>query len=419
MPQAATKLSTYLVKQERRLCRFLQSLVRVPTVNPPGENYLECVQIFEDKLKSIGLKTKVVRVPDRLVKETLPDCAGYPRYNLLGRLDVGAKKTLHFNGHYDVVPTSGKWKFGPFEPKIVDGWLYGRGSSDMKGPNAACCFALEALMKSGQTPKVNIEVSFTADEEVGGELGAGYIVKQGLTKADYAVVCEGGGGRYVGLGHNGIVWLDVELTGKAAHGSRPAQGVNAFEQMAQLAVSLQKLKKVYVRRKFVTPNGKIIRPTINIGGVFGVGPGSKVNTVPAKASFSIDRRIIPTEKLSEVEREIRKAIRDAKKDIPRLRARVTRRMGFEPCLVDSEDPLPQTFAAAVRNVHGGKIKFSSSTGFTDLHFFVVDGGIPSVGYGAGGQNIHGIDERVRVRDLVDTAKVYAQVMATGKWSVIS
>lgn len=405
------KLNTYLDKHEKQLCRFLRSLIRVPTVNPPGENYAECVALFEDKLKSLGLKTKIVRVPDARVRKSFPECGGYPRDNLVARWDVGAKETVHFNGHYDVVPASGKWRFGPFEPKIADGWLYGRGSADMKGPNACLCFALEALQKCGITPKMNVEVSFTCDEETGGELGAGYVVEKGLAKADYAVVLEGSSGKQVGLGHNGILWFDVKVKGKAAHASSPEKGVNAFEKMCELTGELQWLKEENQTRSFSTAGSKEMHPTISLGGVFGVGPGAKVNTVPAEASFTIDRRVIPSEKLPAVKREVLSAIRAAGHKVPGLKTEVSTTLALAPCVIGHLEPLPQAFAEAIRKVRGGRPKFGTTPGFTDLHYFVEDGKMRGIGYGTGGKGVHGIDERVKVSDLVATAKVYASFLA--------
>ena len=83
----------YIDQHERETVSFLQSLVRVATVNPPGEHYDECVGILDTRLQSLGLQTQVVRVPDDLVARTLPDSAGHARYNLIGRWDVGAPKT--------------------------------------------------------------------------------------------------------------------------------------------------------------------------------------------------------------------------------------------------------------------------------------------------------------------------------------
>ncbi len=407
----SSKMEARIDKQERQLCRFLQQVVRVPTVNPPGENYLECVSIFEDKLKSLGMTTRVVKVPQALVREHVPGADGCPRYNLIARWDVGAKETIHFNGHYDVVPVNGKWKYGPFEPKIDNGWLYGRGSSDMKGPNAALCFALQAIQKSGTTPRVNVEVSFTCDEEIGGVLGAGYVAAKGLAKADYVVVLEGACGKKVGCGHNGILWLDVEVAGRSAHASSPQKGINAFENMSALTMELRKIKEQFPKRTYTTPEGKDLHPTMNIGGSFHVGEGAKVNTVPASASFTIDRRVIPSEKIKNARDEIVRRIRDSKKDIPALRTKVSQRLALDPCLTSTESKIAVNMARAVQKAKGGRPKYSVTQGFTDLHFFVNEGGMPGVGYGAAGKNIHAIDERVNIRDLVQTSKVYAHLIS--------
>jgi len=132
-------LSEHIEQHQSDAIVFLQSLVRIATVNPPGERYAECVGALDARLQSLGLKTQVVRVPDEVVAKTLPDSAGHARYNLIGRWDVGARKTLHFNAHYDVVPVSGEWKHGsPFNPVVADGWIYGRGSGDMKGSMRRC-----------------------------------------------------------------------------------------------------------------------------------------------------------------------------------------------------------------------------------------------------------------------------------------
>jgi len=103
------------------------------------------------------------------------------------------KKTVHFNAHYDVVPVSGRWRHGnAFNPAVEDGWIYGRGTADMKGAIASIVFALQALRATGARPIFNVEVSFTADEETDSALGAGWVADHGRLRADYAVVGEGG-----------------------------------------------------------------------------------------------------------------------------------------------------------------------------------------------------------------------------------
>ena len=133
-------------------------------------------------------------------------------------------------------------------------------------------------MAADAEPAFNIECSFTADEETGGELGAGWIVGQGLVDADFAVVCEGAAGTQVGCGHNGVLWLEVTINGKSAHASRPEQGINAFEAMAGVVRHLQdyKGKLCEYRRRYVDFDGHIRNPTLNIGGVFSGGAGDKI-----------------------------------------------------------------------------------------------------------------------------------------------
>jgi succinyl-diaminopimelate desuccinylase len=404
-------LDEHLERQQSESVEFLKSLVRIATVNPPGERYAECVGVLEQRLQTLGLSTRVVRVPDEVVAQTLPDSAGYPRYNLIGRWEVGAVKTLHFNAHYDVVPISGQWKHGDaFKPEVEDGWMYGRGSEDMKASIAAVCAALQAVRDANATPKVNIEVSFTADEEVGGELGAGYIVRQGMVKPDFAIECEGGERGEIGYGHNGVLWFRVRIDGKPAHAARPHTGVNAFEGAANIVNQMQGLKKRLARRTFKPVGGKLMQPTINIGGVFGVGSGAKVNTVPAQAWFTIDRRIVPNEKLASAEREVIAALRAARAKTPRIKMDVGVFQRIDPCVSDVNSAFHRQFAQVVRSVRRRNPKFTVVRGFTDLHWFSTDLGVPGIGYGPHGEHAHGVDERVDTADLLAVAKVYARFM---------
>ena len=191
-------------------------------------------------------------------------------------------------------------------------------------------------------------------------------------KADYAVVCEGASGYRVGLGHNGVLWLEVEIEGKAAHASNPEQGNNAFEAMAELVWRLQSWKKELQApaRRWRDPNGQERWPTLNVGGVFGGGPGDKVNTVPARATFSIDRRVLPNEKMAQVEEELRAALERAATSLRGVKVRVHTRLRIDPCVVESTGTLPQAFARAVQRVRRRAAAFSA-TSFTDLHYFVA------------------------------------------------
>lgn len=405
-----TKLDTYYRTHSDYVVGLLQDLVRIPTVNPPGQNYLDFVALAQAHLTALGLTTRVVTVPASSIDEGASCANEYPRAAIIGRLDVGAPKTIHFNCHYDVVPAAGKWRDDPFDPKVRAGWVYGRGTADMKGAIATICYTLAGLKDLKITPRMNVEVSFVPDEETGGQLGSGYLVKQGHVRADYAVVCEGGGGDRVGLGHNGVLWLETTIHGKAAHASSPETGINAFEKMAALTVYLQSLKGRFNKGIFKTPGGRKMVPTMNIGGVFSVGPGAKVNTVPAEATFTIDRRVTPSETLGDAENELRTALRQAGKKVPKLRMTHRKLLGIEPCFGDPEAGLSQAFLQAVKGTGRPKVNFSVTAGFTDMHYFAKEGGIPTIGYGPGGERGHAIDERAKVIDMVHCAKVYGRLL---------
>lgn len=408
---AALDPLAYIERNQARMVERLQDMVRLPTTNPPGRNYEEMVGWLSRCCTELGMKVAIHRVADSTVEAEGAD-PSFPRLNLLARWDVGAPRTVHFNAHYDVVPAAGNWRMGgAFEAKVSAGWLYGRGSGDMKGSIAALLAAIEALVMTQSTPAFNIECSFTADEETGGRLGAGHIVREGLVNADYAVVCEGASATKVGLGHNGVLWLEVRIRGKSAHASSPDQGVNAFEAMAGLVHYLRPLKKGLAAssRRYRDFTGQVRNPTVNIGGVFG-GSGQKVNTVPGDAIFTVDRRIPPNESLAHAEAELRRAIGQAADRVPRIRYTVRPILKIDPCVMDAEHALPRALARSVRHVRRGATGFRVTAGFTDLHYFIEDGGMPGIGYGVGGQRAHGADERVRVRELVQTARTYAHFM---------
>lgn len=403
----------YLERHESELVGFLQKLIRLRTVNPPGENYGEITSLLTDALREAGLTVRRIQIPPALQKKTLPGSSAWPRYNVIGFWDVGAKKTVHFNSHYDVVPVSGQWRHGEaFNPAVEKGCIYGRGTADMKGAIASTIFALKALRATGVKPNFNVEVSFTADEETDSALGAGWVVDHGKLRADYAIVGEGGEGSAVCCGHNGVVWLNVHVEGRAAHGSTPEKGINAFEKMSALVLAFDTYKRRLAAKKFLTPDGRIMNPTVNLGGVFAPGEGGKVNTVPASASFSIDRRVLPIEDIRTVERELRAFLKTAAKRIPECRILVEKISDNFSCYNAPTHPLFTAMRQSVARVRKQPAKFMVSTGFNDMHFFAQVMKIPTLGYGPGGNDYHAVDERARIKDLVDSARIYADLLTT-------
>ncbi|MBI2813459.1 MAG: M20 family metallopeptidase [Opitutae bacterium] len=405
----------YLDRHQPDLVAFLQKLIRLRTVNPPGENYGAITALLARTLRGLGLTVRRRPVPRALQKKTQPDLLAFPRYNIIGFWDAGAKKTLHFNAHYDVVPVSGVWRQGSaFHPVVENGWIYGRGAADMKGAIASIVFALRALRATGTRPNFNVEVSFVADEETDSTLGTGWVTAHGKLRADYAVVGEGGEGDAVCCGHNGVVWLNVRVHGRAAHGSTPGAGINALEKMSALVLALDGYKRRLARRAFRAPDGSRLRPTLNLGGVFSAGEGGKVNTVPAAASFTIDRRVLPVESVAEAERELRAFLRAAARKIPQCRITVGKISDNRSCYRPPSHPLFAAMRSSVARIRRRPARFTVSTGFNDMHYFAQVLKIPTVGHGPGGPDYHAVDERARLRDLTDSAKIYADLLTTFK-----
>ena len=410
---AAVTPAAYIDENSGELLGRLQQLVGIATVNPPGAHYAGATAWLVRELEAVGLSARRFSMPARLMKKHLPVAQhGYPRYNVLGRWRVrGAVKTLHFNAHYDVVPVSGRWRHGSaFSGGIRGGWIYGRGTADMKGSIASLLMALRALRAAGVAPRMNVEVSFTADEETDSQLGAAWLVQHAPIRPDYAVVMEGGEGRAVCCGHNGNLWLEVEVHGQAAHGSMPERGINALEKLAALVASLEDYKLTLSRRTWRTPEGRTMRPTLNIGGVFHCGEGAKINTVPGLASFTIDRRVLPVEDHAAAERELQAFLAQAARRIPKCRITVRKVSENYSCFAEPRHPIFGTMAQVVTRVRRERAVFSVSRGFNDMHFFSHFLEIPTLGYGPGGESIHAVDERARVRELLSCAKIYAGLL---------
>ena len=410
-PMKLQPLFNQITGNKDELVSFVQSLIQFQTVNPPGNHYPEACAFLARRLEELGMKTVIHRVPDREIRDRQPELAGFPRANVIGRWDIGAARTVHFNAHYDVVPASANWKHEAFLPVVEGDWLYGRGAADMKGAIGSLLHALAAFRRSDRKPSVNVEVSLTADEETDSAFGAEWVVRNGLVAADWAVVCEGGSGLNIGCGHNGVVWVEVEVIGKSAHGATPGRGINAVEKMSRLITALEKYQKTLARRTFVGPDGTLRRATINVGGVASTALGGKINTVPGSASFAIDRRVLPNEDLRDAERDLLAFIKKTEKRVIGLKTEVRRISQHRSSYLDPAEALPRLFAGSVGSVRRRRAGFSVSSGFNDAHFLTEVAGIPAIGYGPGGQNFHGVDERVSIRELLTTSKVYAHFLA--------
>ena len=215
---------------------FTQDLVRIPTVNPPGDCYAQCAEFIARKLQDFGYTVET------LPAEGLPEhTPAHPRINVIGTLSAAnpghTTTTLHFNGHYDVVPAGAGWSVDPFGADLRDGRIYGRGTCDQKAGIAASIFAVEAIRRAGVALDGALEQSATADEESGGFAGMAWLCDAGRlarNRQRYVVITEPLDPERVCIGHRGVYWFEVTTLGRVGHGSMPGLAINAAEQMARL-----------------------------------------------------------------------------------------------------------------------------------------------------------------------------------------
>ncbi len=406
-----TAIRQYLESNQENLIRFTSELCAFATENPPGRNYKPCVDFLREYSESMGLETQTITIPLEYQRlHNPPETFDYPRMNLLVRWDTGSNRTLHFNSHFDVVPTSDKWETDPYCPVVKDGRLYGRGTCDMKGCLAASLFAVQALRANAIAPSWNIELSFTADEEIGGECGVGYLVKNQWIKPDAAVVCEGGMGDRIAYGHRGVLWMDVLVEGASGHGSNPVSGANAFEKGVELARRIMELQQAHKKRRsrYTIQPPSCRTPTMSLGGLS--GGGNKVNTIPDRFHFTIDRRLIPEEDVDEVQNEIQTVISEVIGKDESFRGTLNVIKGFNAGMTEPDSDICQIAKDAVESVTGKEAALEIFSAFTDLHFFTNEGHCPTVGYGVEGDGLHSSDEYVMIHSLVETARVYAEMM---------
>jgi len=391
------------------MLRFARRFCAIPTVNPPGERYLECVEFLAAKLRHLGLATRIVRVPKAVQARALPGSGAYPRASVVARWDVGAARTLHFTGHYDVVPPTPGWRTEPFTPVIVGRRLIARGADDMKTSNTAAIFAVQAMMEAGLQPPWNIELSFTPDEETGGQLGLGWLVATRQIRPDAAVVCEGGSDRNIGYAHKGVLWLDVTVIGTSGHACDPAAGVNALESACVLIDRLTALRKTYAARRtaFRMDRPSLKRPTLMLGGI--AGGGGKVNTIPGRFHFTIDRRINPEETVSHVRAEIMAVIRAFRRRRPRVKVQVKTLLYVPPGWTDLDAGICRVARAAYRAVTGGSARFRMTPGFTDMHWLTRNAKVPTIMYGTTGAGAHADLEYTLIPSMGQTARLYAEI----------
>jgi succinyl-diaminopimelate desuccinylase len=378
--------------------------VKIPTVNPPGENYHRFTDFYAKRAEELELEVQVISTPKERVEEM-----GYtlPRTNAIVALrGEKGKPVLHMNGHFDVVPVGSGWTVDPFGAEIREGMIYGRGSSDMKGSVAAQLMAAAAIKKAGIKLNGTITISATCDEETGGQLGAGYVVEKGYADADFGINSDAGPIDTVSLGHRGAMWLEITTKGKTSHGSVPHKGINAVEKMANVIQELKKLREGFKKKVSAMPLSDPLckHPTLTIGGT--IHGGIKTNVIPDRCVMTIDRRVIYEETPKEAREEVEAVLRDMAERDPEFsyETRVVNRI--EPSYTPESSEIVGTLKKNVKALLGKDAQISYGGGYTDMWYFNKIMPMAHYGVNLSGQ-AHTADEHLKLDDLITGTKVIA------------
>ncbi|WP_159911042.1 M20/M25/M40 family metallo-hydrolase [Pantoea sp. 18069] len=393
--------------------QFLQALVQVPTDTPPGNNAPHAERTAA-LLQDFGMQAEKHAVPT-------PEVQAYGMESITNLIvrrpygPVGSGRTIALNAHGDVVPPGEGWSRDPYGAEIEDGKLYGRAAAVSKSDFASFTFAVRALEAVARPTQGAIELHFTYDEEFGGELGPGWLLRHQLTKPDLMIAA--GFSYEVVTAHNGCLQMEVTVHGKMAHAAVPQTGVDALQAATALMNALYAENARYRQITSAVPG--ITHPYLNIGTIQG---GTNTNVVPGKVVLKLDRRMIPEEDPSAVEAGIRALIAQAAADFNRLHGlegedavhiaikRLLLARAMTP--LAGNQPLVDALQQHGEAVFGQKPPAVGTPLYTDVRLY-GEHGIPGVIYGAGPRTVlesHAkrADERLQLEDLRRATKVIAR-----------
>jgi succinyl-diaminopimelate desuccinylase len=394
------------------IVQFTADLVRIPTVNPPGDEYEACAHFLGDVLKRRAFEVEYITAEGR------PEhTARYPRVNVIGSRRGGPGPVVHLNGHIDVVPAGDGWTVDPFGGLVRDGRIYGRGVCDMKAGIAAAVFAAEAIARAGVALPGTIEISGTVDEESGGFAGVAHLAERGRIakgRTDYVIIPEPLNVDRICIGHRGVYWFEVTARGRIGHGSMPFLGVSAIDGMGRLLQSVRdELMPALASRRTDVP---VVPPgarhaTINVNSIEGGQPIDGIQT-PCVADLCravFDRRFLIEEGFDAASREIAELVERVAAGAGGVRFDVRDLMVVHPVRTPDDSPVIGALEHSIQRVLGRRAERIASPGTYDHKHVARIAGIPHcVAYGPGELELaHQPDEYCRIDDIVNATKVLA------------
>jgi len=369
---------------------LVKRLIRIPSHAETKGQEKKAAHFLADKFKKEGVDVRLQKVED-------------DRFNVIGTIQGKRKgRSLMLNGHLDTVPPSPEM-IDPYNPKVRDGKLYGRGAADMKGAIGAMAYSLIAIKRSGITLDGDLIFTGVIGEESPGHGGTGYIVKHG-PKADMAIVGEPTNLKIV-VAHKGVDRIKINIKGKAAHSSAPQRGVNAISKAAKF---IRAIEKDLIPQLNKHKHNLLGSPTINIGIIKG---GINPNTVPGNCVIQIDRRWIPDESPSTIIKEFEDILNHLKESDPEFKAELKRMEYLKetphgPLEISEDHYIVKALKKSLRKI-GLSPEISGISGWTDAALLNNQAKIPTVVFGPGNlAQAHSDVEFINVDSLSTATRIY-------------
>jgi len=424
----------YLEAHRDEVIFFLKKLIQIDTQVPPGLNYDKICGVLAEKLQSLGCEVQIHDAPEKYLKLQGAEIMGLkgPRSNVVARYrGRKGKPVLHASAHIDtaaiqadgwtVDPLGGEvTKDNPYGRSAFDrgnGYIWGRGANDDKGEMVSLIFALQALHDLGIKLEGDLILTGNCDEEIGGITGLGFLIQEGIIKADFGIQWDGSL-TGIGLAAQGRTRFLIRTLGKSYHGQVPILGVNAIEKMSKINVALTDYwRNVLLKRQRPIPGIQLpdvvreagidqLTAMLNIGTIRGGVQGA---TVPDKCEEEVLRGMVPGETLEDVKKELVSVIEGVRAGDPDLKYEIEVINFRDGYVVSPQNPYVLEGREIVKEVLGRELPFTGTLASTDMNFQVNDGGMDCFDLGLGGLygNTHKQDESASIDELLDLTKITA------------
>ena len=394
------RLEPEMIEMQRRL-------VALPAISPVsgGDGEKAKVEYLSGLLRSWGLEVTEYRAPDHSAP------CGY-RPSLTARVKGRKQRpALWLMTHIDVVPPGPRdlWQSDPFEARVENGRIYGRGTEDNQQEMVASCFAVKALLDLGLAPETDVILMLVADEENGSDYGVGWLLEHHdlCRPEDFVVVPDAGNetGTLLEVAEKSIAWVKFTTLGRQAHGSTPHHGNNAHRAGARLLVRLdERLHELYnAEDGLFSPPVSTIEPTKKDANV------PNINTIPAEDVFYFDCRMVPQYELTGLIEDMKRIAAEVAAE-SKVEVKVeTVQMAQAAPPTSPDAPVVRMLAKAVRDVYGAE-PFTQGIGGGTVAALFRRRGIPAVVWGRNEGRAHKPDEFSVIANMVGNAVVYAHLM---------